>query len=51
MEGYLKDLKINIVVGIHLESSVYRSQCKREKSHFMVVTIADEKIYFLFFLS
>ncbi len=43
MEGYIYDFKINIV-GINLEVRVYRSQCKREKSHVTVVTIADEKI-------
>ncbi len=43
MEGHIKDFKINIV-GINLEARVHRSQCKREKSHITVVTIADEKI-------
>ncbi len=42
MEGYIKDFKINIV-GVNLEVRVYRSQCKREKSHITFVTIADEK--------
>ncbi len=43
MEGYIKDLKINIGVAINLEARVYRSQCKQEKSHVKVVTIADKK--------
>ncbi len=42
IEGYIKYFKINIV-GINLEARVYRSQCKREKSHITEVTIADEK--------
>ncbi len=45
VEGYIKDFKINLVGNkINLEARVYRSQCKREKPHVMVVTIADDSI-------
>ena len=45
MEGYVQNFKLDMVDDqLKLEARIYRSQCKREKPHLTLITIADNNI-------
>ena len=45
MEGYVRNVKLDMMDDkLKLEARIYRSQCKREKPHLTVITIADNNI-------
>src|SRR4029434_10215365 len=45
MEEYVQNVKLDMVDDkLKLEARIYRSQCKRDKPHLTVITIADNNI-------
>jgi len=43
--GYVQNVKLDMMGDkLKLEARIYRSQCKKEKPHLTVITIADNNI-------